>query len=191
MSHASVPCPKEGAAIPSGPLNLRLMARQILPLAAAALLALPGVARPADPPSGSGPVGLVVSADIGGGGQLGAGSAYSPPSVFELEVGVAYEVFFGLAPQLSMALGMAPGASFAIRPGLEWFIPETPFYLRAAFDASTQVGYLAWRWMLLGGGAAIRITDVLGFLVEADSGFPLSSGAGVPLLVRAGAFARF
>jgi len=181
----------EGAAIPSGPLNLRLMARQILPLAAVALLALPGVARPADPPSGSGPVGLVVSADIGGGGQLGAGSAYSPPSVFELEVGVAFEVFFGLAPQLSMVLGMSPGTSFAIRPGLEWFIPETPFFLRAAFDASTQVGYLEWRWLLLGAGFAIKITDVLGFTVEGDSGFPLASGVGVPLLVRAGAFARF
>jgi hypothetical protein len=165
--------------------------RPVLGALAAALLALPGAARPADPPADTRPIGLVLSADLGGGGQLGTGSAYDPPGVFELEVGVAYEVFFGLAPQLSMVLGMAPGASFAIRPGLEWFIPETPFYLRAAFDASTQVGYLAWRWMLLGGGAAIRITDVLGFLVEADSGFPLSSGAGVPLLVRAGAFARF
>jgi len=167
------------------------MLRQILPVAAAALLALPGVARPADPPSGSGPVGLIVSANIGGGGQLGAGSAYSPPGVFEFEVGVAYELFFGIAPQLSMVLGMSPGTSFAIRPGLEWFIPETPFFLRAAFDASTQAGYLEWRWLLLGGGLAIRITDVLGFTLEGDSGFPLANGVGVPLLVRAGAFARF
>ena len=158
------------------------MARQILPLAAAAILALPGVARPA---------GLVLSANIGGGGQVGTGSAYDPPSVFELEVGVAYEVLFGIAPQLSMVLGMSPGTSFAIRPGLEWFIPETPFYLRAAVDASTQVGYLEWRWLLLGAGFALKITDVLGFMVEGDSGFPLASGVGVPLLVRAGAFARF
>jgi hypothetical protein len=170
---------------------LNRLARQILPVATAALLALPGVARPADPPSGSGPVGLIVSADIGGGGQLGAGSAYSPPGVFEFEVGVAYEVFFGIAPQLSMVLGMSPGTSFAIRPGLEWFIPETPFFLRAAFDASTQVGYLEWRWLLLGAGLAITITDVLGFTLEGDSGLPLASGVGVPLLVRAGAFARF
>jgi hypothetical protein len=111
--------------------------------------------------------------------------------VFELEVGVAYEVFFGIAPQVSMVLGMSPGASFAIRPGLEWFLPETPFYLRAAFDASTQVGYLQWRWLLLGAGFALRITDVLGFMVEGDSGFPLASGVGVPLLLRAGAFVRF
>ncbi len=167
------------------------LARPVLGALAAMLLVLPGAARPADPPSGSGPVGLIVSADLGGGGQIGTGSAYDPPGIFELEVGVAYDVAFGIAPQLSMVLGMAPGASFAIRPGLEWFIPETPFYLRAAVDASTQVGYLAWRWMLLGGGAAIRVTDVLGFMLEGDSGFPLSSGAGVPLIVRAGAFARF
>jgi hypothetical protein len=167
------------------------MARKILSLAAAALLALPVLAFPADPASAPGPMGLVLSADIGGGGQVGAGSAYDPPSVFELEVGVAYEVFFGLAPQLSMVLGMSPGTSFAIRPGLEWFIPETPFYLRAAFDASTQVGYLEWRWLLLGGGFALKITDVLGFMVEGDSGFPLANGVGVPILIRAGALARF
>jgi hypothetical protein len=167
------------------------MARHLTLLAAAALLALPGAARPADPSSGSGPVGLILSADVGGGGQIGQGSAYDPPAVFELELGVAFEVFFGLAPQLSMVLGMSPGTTFAIRPGLEWFIPETPFFLRAAFDASTQVGYLNWRWLLLGGGLALRVTDVLGFTVEGDSGFPLANGVGVPLLVRAGAFARF
>ncbi len=176
---------------PPGPLTSNRMARQILLLAAATLLALPGPARPAEPSGGSGPSGLVVSATLGGGGQLGAGSAYSPPSVFELEAGVAYELFAGIAPQLTMVLGMSPGTSFAIRPGLEWFVPDTPFYLRAAFDASTQIGYLNWRWLLLGGGFDLRITDVFGVLVELDSGVPLAYGVGVPLLVRAGAFARF
>jgi hypothetical protein len=166
-------------------------ARQILLLAVAALLALPGAALPADPDSGSAPVGLVVSVDLGGGGQVGASSAYDPPAVFEFELGVAWEIAFGLAPQISMVLGMAPGTSFAIRPGLEWFIPETPFYVRAAVDASTQIGYLKWRWLLLGAGLALRITDVLGFMVEGDTGIPLASGFGVPLLLRAGAFTRF
>jgi hypothetical protein len=165
--------------------------RPVLGALAAALLVLPAMARPGGDPPASRPIGLALTASLGGGGQLGAGSAYDPPGVFELEVGIAYDVILGISPQLTMVLGMAPGASFAIRPGLEWFIPETPFYLRAAFDASTQVGYLAWRWMLLGGGAALRITDVLGFMAEVDSGFPLSSGAGVPLLVRAGTIIRF
>jgi hypothetical protein len=159
-------------------------------LAAAALL-LPAVALSAEPAAPSKPLGFAVTANLGGGGQLGTGSAYDPPGIFELEVGIAYDVVFGISPQLAMALGMAPGASFAIRPGLAWYIPETPFYVRASFDASTQVGWLAWRWMLLGAGAALRITDVLGIMGEFDSGFPLSSGAGVPLLVRAGAIIRF
>ena len=183
--------PKERGGGTFRPPMVKSLSRPLLGVLAVALLAGPIVARPADPAPASRPVGLIVSADLGGGGQLGTGSAYDPPGIFELEVGVAYEVFLGLAPQVSMVLGMAPGASFAIRPGLVWYIPETPFYVRAAFDASTQVGYMAWRWLLLGGGAAIRVTDVLGFMVEGDSGVPLSSGAGVPLLIRAGAFARF
>jgi hypothetical protein len=165
--------------------------RPLLGALLAAFLAFPLAARPADPTPSSKPMGLIVSADLGGGGQLGTGSAYDPPGIFELEVGVAYDIVFGIAPQLTMVLGMAPGASFAIRPGIEWFIPETPFYLRAAIDASSQVGYMAWRWMLFGAGASLRITDTLGFMGEFDSGFPLSGGAGVPLIVRAGAFARF
>ncbi len=165
--------------------------RTALRALAAALLLLPAVALAAEPSAPSKPLGFAVTANLGGGGQLGTGSAYDPPGIFELEVGISCDVAFGISPQLAMALGMAPGASFAIRPGVAWYIPETPFYLRASFDASTQVGWLAWRWMLLGGGAALRITDVLGVMGEFDSGFPLSSGAGVPLLVRAGAIIRF
>ena len=133
------------------------LARPVLGALAAALLASP--ARPAPPTRPPTPArwGSSSRRTCGGGGQLGAGSAYDPPGVFELEVGVAYElVLRARAPSSRWCWGWRPGASFAIRPGLEWFIPETPFYLRAAFDASTQVGYLAWRWMLLGGGAAIR-----------------------------------
>lgn len=154
---------------------------------AAAILALPGLAAA----QASSPAGLHFDVNLGGGGQLGAGSAYSPPAIFELEAGVAYEVFAGIAPQVSFVLGMSPGTTFAIRPGLSWFVPETPFYLRTAFDASTQIGYLAWRWLLLGGGFALRVTDAFGFMAEVDSGFPLGNGVGVPLLVRAGAFVRF
>ena len=158
---------------------------------AALVLALPAFAPAAEATGPARPIGLVVTADLGGGGQLGTGSAYDPPGIFELEVGAAYDVVFGISPQVSFVLGMAPRASFAIRPGLSWFIPETPFYVRVAFDASTQVGSLSCRWLLLGGGVTIRITDVLGVMGEIDSGAPLASGAGVPLLLRAGAVARF
>jgi hypothetical protein len=166
--------------------------RRIPALVAAALLALPVAARAADPaPSSSGPAGLLVVVDIGGGGQIGAGSAYDPPSVFELELTVGYDVVAGVTPQMGFVLGMSPGTSFAIRPGLSWYLPETPFFLRAAVDASTQVGYLSWRWLLLGGGFALKITDVFGFQAEVDTGIPLASGVGVPIIARAGAFVRF
>jgi hypothetical protein len=166
----------------------------LLLAAAAALSCHPAGARAGDaapPAASSGKTGLIVWADLGGGGQIGAGSAYQPANIFELELGFAYEVWGGLAPQMAFVLGMSPGTTFAIRPGLAWYLPDTPFYLRAAVDASTQVGYLDWRWLLLGGGFALRITDVFGFMVEGDSGFPLASGVGVPVLVRAGAVARF
>ncbi len=163
-------------------------ARTLLALAAASLLCLPAASRAA---GSSDPTGLVVSVDLGGGGQIGAGSAYQPASIFELEASVGYTILAGLTPQVSFVLGMSPGTTFAIRPGFDWYVPDTPFYLRLAFDASTQVGYLNWRWLLLGGGAALRITDVFGFMVEGDSGIPMATGVGVPLIVRAGAFARF
>ena len=166
------------------------LARTCAPLLLAALLALPAGARAGSDDS-SPSRRLVLSADLGGGGQLGTGSAYDPPGIFELEAGAAYEVVFGLAPQVTVVLGMAPGASFAIRPGLLWFVPGSPFYLRVAFDASTQAGPLSWRWLLLGGGAEIRVGGGLGFNVEFDGGVPLASGAGVPLLLRAGAMIRF
>jgi hypothetical protein len=158
-----------------------------LPLALAALLAL----VPAGGARAEEPAGFQVSVDLGGGGQLGTGSAYGGASLFELEATFAYDVALGLGPELSFVLGMTPGTYFAIRPGLRWNIPETPFYLRAVVDAATQIGYMSWRWVLLGGGFQLRFGDVLGFFAEGDSGFPIASGAGVPLLIRAGAVVRF
>jgi hypothetical protein len=158
-----------------------------LPLALAALLAL----APAGGARAEEPAGIQVSVDLGGGGQLGTGSAYGGASLFELEATFAYDVALGLGPELSFVLGMTPGTYFAIRPGIRWSIPETPFYVRADVDAATQIGYMSWRWVLLGGGFQLRFGDVLGFFAEGDSGFPIASGAGVPLLIRAGAAVRF
>ncbi|HVP69613.1 MAG TPA: hypothetical protein VMT17_20350 [Anaeromyxobacteraceae bacterium] len=136
-------------------------------------------------------VGFTLSMDVGGGGQPGAGSAYDPPSLFEIEVTGGYYIGLGFAPELSLVLGMSPGVYFAIRPGLHWAVPGTPFYLRAAVDAATQIGYLEWRWVLLGGGLELHVSDAVGFFAEGDTGIPLVAGAGVPLMVRAGAFYSF
>jgi len=175
------------------PYLVRTPTRRFLPIAALALLA--AAPSPARADSGSPgprrPIGFTVSADLGGGGQLGVGSKYEPPSLFELEVTAGYYFALGLSPEFSLVLGMSPGTYFAMRPGLHWAVPDTPFYIRAAVDVATQIGYLEWRWILLGGGFELRVTDTLGFFAEGDTGIPLVAGAGVPLMVRAGAFFSF
>jgi hypothetical protein len=166
--------------------------RLLLLAAAAAWLASPAPAIAQGSAQGSRrPTGFTVSVDLGGGGQLGAGSAYSPETLLELEATAGYYVGLGLSPELSLLLGMSPGAYFAMRPGLHWAIPETPFYLRGAVDFSTQTGVFKGRWILLGGGFELRLTDVVGFFAEGDTGIPIADGAGVPMMVRAGAYFSF
>lgn len=175
-------------------LRLRRPDRRFLPLALAALLAAPWpspAAADSTTTSARRPVGFTLSADLGGGGQLGSGSRYQPPSLFEFEATAGYYVGLGLSPELSFVLGMSPGTYFAIRPGLHFAVPQSPFYVRVAVDAATQIGYLEWRWVLLGGGLELRLTDAVGFYGEGDTGVPLSAGVGVPLMVRAGAFYSF
>lgn len=171
------------------PLSIAAVAGR--PGALVALLAALALVGPAPAAADAAPVGFRVSVDLGGGGQLGAGSSYGGASLFELEGTFSASLVYGIGPELSMVLGMTPGTYFAIRPGLRWEIPESPFFLRADFDAATQIGYMSWRWFLLGGGFQLRFTDVLGFFAEADAGFPIASGAGVPLMVRAGASIGF
>lgn len=130
--------------------------------------------------------GATISVDLGGGGDLGG-----PTGVFEAEMGVGFHVGGGLSPELSLILGMAPGNYFGLRPGLHWAIAETPFYLRLALDAAGPSGKLEWRWLVLGGGLELRLTDVVGTFLEADTGIPLGSGFGVPLLARGGVFFSF
>lgn len=167
------------------------MPRRPLPLAAAAaLLLLPALAT-AQGSASRRPLGFTVSVDLGGGGQLGAGSAYSPETLLELEATAGYYFGLGLSPELALVLGMSPGAHFAMRPGLHWAIPETPFYLRGAVDFSTQTDVFKWRWILLGGGFELRLNDVVGFFAEGDTGIPIAEGAGVPMMVRGGAYFSF
>jgi hypothetical protein len=134
------------------------------------------------------PMGFTVSADIGGGAELGrAGST----GIGEMELTAGYHVGGGFSPELSLVLGFSPGTSFAIRPGLHYAFHETPFYLRAAFDASTARGSMQWRWLFVGVGAELRLTDVVGGFAEADLGVPISPSSGAPLLARAGIFLSF
>jgi hypothetical protein len=134
------------------------------------------------------PVGFTVTADLGGGAEVGSGGS---TGIFELELTAGYHVGKGFSPELSFVLGLDPGTYFAIRPGLHYAFYETPFYLRMAFDAGSPGGEMHWRWLLAGGGVELRMTDVVGGFAEIDLGVPISTSSGVPFLARAGVFLSF
>jgi hypothetical protein len=157
-----------------------------------ALAAAPSLAsgQAGAPPPGAVPLGFVVQVGLGAGGALGGGSEYARKSVFEGEVALGWEAGSGLRPELALALGVAPRGNLALRPGLRWSPPDLPFYVRGALDWSTLRSG-AWRWVLAGAGAEVRLTDVLGAFGEADVGVPVARGVGLGLLVRAGVSFRF
>jgi hypothetical protein len=71
-------------------------------------------------------------------------------------------------------------------------LPGYPLQLRVALDgANARDQDFGWRWLLVGAAAEVRFTSLLGLYVEVDTGAKLSSDAGLPLLVRAGASFRF
>jgi len=156
---------------------------------ALALLALPALARAE--PSGGEPSGLTLDASLGGGGEMGL--SHGKPGVLEIEAVVGYAFREqGLRPELALALGMAPDTNVGIRPGLRWSVPESPFQLRGALDAANaRSSGWHWRWLLVGVAGELRVTSLFGFFGEVDTGVPLSSRFGVPLLLRAGASFRF
>jgi hypothetical protein len=159
-------------------------------LALAAALACSTLA-PARSPARDGPgrpVGFTVSADLGGGAEVGrVGST----GLGEMELTAGYHVGRGFSPELSLALGLSPGTYLAVRPGLHYAFSETPFYLRVAFDAASPGGTMRWRWLLAGGGVELRLTDVVGGFAEIDLGLPISPSSGAPFLARAGIFLSF
>lgn len=167
-----------------------------LSLIAAGLLALaaPAAAQEAAPgPAAGGPV---VAATLAGGAEAGldAGKA----GLLELELLAGWDIPATAAragllirPEVALALGSAPDAHVALRPGVRLSIPETPLWLRAAFDLSNARGEdPRWRWVLVGVAWEVRMTDFFGFTVGADTGLPLSGSAGLPLMIRAGATFR-
>jgi hypothetical protein len=134
-------------------------------------------------------LGVVVQAGLGAGGSVGGGSEYTPKGLFEGEVVAGYEAGQGVRPELGVVFGIAPRGHLALRPGVRYSPPELPFFVRGALDLSTYPG--GWRWFLVGGGAEVRLTDVLGGFAEADAGIPLARNVGLGLILRAGATFRF
>ncbi len=165
------------------------MSRPSLRLLALALASWPAFAFAAPPPpAAEPPAGVVIAADIGGGGTLGGSD--TSHGLFEGEVSVGYELWGGFRPEAALLLGVAPRTYAGLRLGLHFALPDLPLYLRAAVDASTVSGSWDWRWLFLGTGAELRLTDVLGGFVEADVGLPLTN-LGYGILLRAGVTFRF
>jgi hypothetical protein len=163
------------------------MRRLVLLLVAAAPLAT--LAQEPGPTPIS--TGLTASVALGGGAELGLDDGDA--GVLELEAAVGWEFeSAGLRPELAVAFGVAPDGHVALRPGLRWTLPDVPVQLRVAVDASNarDTG-LRWRWLLVGAAAEIRFTSLLGLYGEIDTGAPLGSESGLPLLVRGGASFRF
>lgn len=163
-----------------------------IPLALAAALAAlwpaASLAQGVDPAQPS--TGLAATVSLGGGGELGLDEGDA--GVLELEATVGYEVTsVGVRPELGIAFGLSPDTHVALRPGLRWSVRDLPVQLRVAVDVSNarDTG-IRWRWLLVGAAAEVRLTSVLGLYAEIDTGAPLGSEAGLPLLVRVGASFR-
>jgi len=153
-----------------------------------ALLLLAALTAPAAA-RGQGPV---FFGGLGGGGAAaGSRGDATRGGLFEAELGAGLELSSGLRPEVALALGLAPRAFLGLRPGLRWAQEGMPFYLRGALDFAAPGGSWRMRWLVVGGGAEVRITDQLGLFAEADLGVPIGSQAGVPFLLRAGATLRY
>ncbi len=138
-----------------------------------------------------GPTGFTGSLSLGGGGELGLSSGKA--GVLELEAAAGYEIAsVGLRPEIALAFGLAPDTNVAFRPGVRWTVPEFPVQLRAALDLSNaRDSGIRWRWLLVGAATELRLTSLFGLYGEIDTGAPLNSKAGLPLLLRGGASFRF
>ncbi len=154
-------------------------------------LALASAADAQEGAAGGAPTGLTASVALGGGGELGRESGKA--GVLEIEAAVGYEVgSSGIRPELAAAFGVAPDSHVALRPGVRWTLPGFPIQLRVALDASNARGAtFGWRWLLVGAAAELRLTSLLGVFGEVDTGAPIGSDAGLPLLLRCGASFRF
>jgi hypothetical protein len=131
------------------------------------------------------------SASLAGGAELGQDHGSAGVGELELAAGIESPEL-GLRGELAGALGLAPDSHVALRPGVRFQLPATPFQLRAALDAANSRGHgFGWRWLLVGFAAEMRVTSELGLYAEVDTGVPLNDVAGVPLLFRGGAAFRF
>lgn len=156
-------------------------------------IALSALALPAAGQSGgAGPLGVSAFADLGGGGAIGGNRLDATSGgIFEAELGAGVEVGMGFRPELAIVVGLAPTGFLGLRPGVRYVLERLPFSFRGAIDFAAPRGSWRTRFLLAGGAAEIRFTDVIGAFAEADLGIPVASKAGFAVLIRAGAAVRF
>lgn len=168
-------------------------------LASVAVLAALAVAAPtrasAQERQQQQPTGLTATLSYAIGGELGLSEDEDKggAGVSEIEATLGWEIeSLNLRPEVGVVLGLNPDTHVALRPGVRWILPSLPLQIRFALDASdARDRSLQWRWLLVGVAAEVRLTSVLGLFAGVDSGVPLSSEAGLPLLMRGGASFRF
>jgi hypothetical protein len=144
-------------------------------------------AQPADQAAAStAPTGLTVAASIAAGGETGLSSGKS--GLLELELATGWEFpSTRLRPEVAVALGLSPATSFSVRTGLRAGLNDVPVWLRAAIDfSSARSRGTHARWILFGAAWQLQLNTQLALDVGLDFGVPLSSSAGVPIMLRGG-----
>lgn len=167
--------------MPTPPLVHRCLRIALVLLAGS----LAGVASAVDAPTG-----VVFTAGVGAGAELGLGDRKAGVAESELSLGWEHAPT-GIRPELGLGIGFAPDGHFAVRPGLRWVAPELPIQFRAALDWSNARGERRWRWLLIGAAFELRWTSAFSLYAGLDIGAPLGAETGMPLLARGGAAFRF
>ena len=172
---------------PKGTLPRTVRALLLLTLSALAWSAGAARAQSSGPAaSPSAPSGVTVAASLGAGGEMGLDQGKAGLLELELAGGWEHEPT-RLRPELALALGVAPEATIAIRPGLRAGLAEVPVWLRLAVDfSSARRRGLHARWLLFGAAWELQFNTTLAFDLGLDFGLPLRGSGGVPILIRAG-----
>src|SRR5512138_977101 len=186
VQRSASPCPGSDPRVGSPTVPRPAYQRRArLALAALSVASFATGASAVEPASG-----LVVSAGVGGGVELGLEGEKAGVAETELTVGWEHERT-GVRPELGLGLGLAPDTHFALRPGVRWVAPELSIHLRIALDWSNARADRRWRWLLIGGAFELRWTSAFSLFAGVDLGFPVGKDAGLPLLARGGASFRF
>ena len=162
--------------------------RFVLLAALVALLSVALEARAGEKPAPAQPLGLTLTTSLGGGGAI---DSATPHGLFEGELVLGYELGLGIRPELGLLVCTGSDPYVGLRPGLHYSFEYMPIYARLAVDWSRPEDSWLFRWVLLGTGIELRLTDLFGLFAEADLGVPVRSRIGVLLAARGGFSFRF